>query len=1515
MKNNFQFSTIRTGFKPALYRRGTPRLYQYRRTAVRLYHCLLLLLLPLFGAAQNGITISNFRAAPGKAAAPDTLAFDIEWTKLPDTVVWSDTVWVFIDYNNAGAMMRLPLATGATLTNPSWEGARVIEVPDNDNGVWVVGNARTEGSFSATVRASVGAGLEPAPGDGFETRTLHGACIYAINYPPVGRYTAANQIKFNGTPDFFLTFTDASTATVLRAAAGTYVVPPDKALASFHDASLAPGKCIPMLDGIDIALPPYVIQHQATTFTARHPQAPASFAISYTWSAPSFNPDTHTGATFSPTAPATNTYAVTLTATAAGHCDESLTKNVTVLDCTPPAIQSLSASRTSICDGSAVTFTLSASQGSEWSYQLYKDGTQVANTVQSGTGGALKFGDTPAVGGHTYTVRTVNGGGVRCEGLASSEVLVTVHQLPVITSTPPATICYNTAKALTADVNGGATSQMTYTWVIGGSSSTNTANSKTSPALTATTTYTVSVTNANGCTATLAPAVTIPVAASFTAQANPSPATICYNTTTTLSPASATGGTGGITYKWQQSPSWADAAGANTNAAYTTPALTVTTAYRRTAYNQCGTITSAAATVTVRPVFTPGSISTTGQTICSGASVNTITSSAAASGGDQSITYEWRRNGEAIVGSTDVAAYAPAAYNKTTGGHTFTRWAKDGACNTSWTQSAGTWGVTVHALPFITSTPPSTLCYNTAASLSAGVTDGATSQMTYTWNIGGSSSTNTANSKTSPALTANTTYTVSVTNANGCTATLAAAVTIPVAKQFTQSSPTAVTICHNTTTTLSPAVATGGIGNITYKWQQSPSWADATNTNTNAAYTTPALTTTTAYRRVAYNACSTITSAAATVTVRPAFTPGSITTGAQTICAGAALNTIDNAGTASGGDGTISYEWRYTNGTASGTIASSTAALTPTVLQSKPGTWTVTRWAKDGACNAWTQSAGSWVFTVNPLPTVNSTTSASRCGAGEVILKADPSGGAVIDWYTAASGGTSITTNSSYNTGYKEVGVYDYYAEARIVATGCVSASRTQVTATINVIPDPPTNVSGGGTACDSKSISATPGNYGVSIYWNDGSTAASHAVTSGGQYCAYSVSAAGCWSTDSRCVSVTIVVSPSLTVNRSAVAVCEGTSFNFTADYNKGTLTWTSVYSPGQISGDKVTYSTSTTGSASGTRYYVDAQVSYRASNITCNDTDWWHTYVVSYPTAPTVTPSAANVCQGTPLVFTATGYTGKLQWTSYTSGNVTANTAGTVTYTGSAATGAKTVTARSYNNYSSTTYCYSGTVTKSANVVAKPAAPTITFNQPTTAGTACVGVSIQFSASCSSGKQYWPDWTNPTLSYSGWKKDVAGKEPLKVACYAPAVGTSCSSTVAEKTIEWKGPGADGESSECGCNTGTTDCSGTCKTNSLTERNVVNQDCCLYTMYGQVVDQCGKQVYEGWFLGIGGKYDQVDQVTYNPYSIHQVGTCQTTNTICEKNGMQNGDYDEKTRWRTGEQKLVTTCMYKCKNK
>jgi uncharacterized protein (TIGR02145 family) len=187
----------------------------------------LFLFLPTLLVAQNGVTISELSVGTG------SVTFNISWNK-PDAsfTKWSDSVWVFVDYNEGSKMKRLPLLTaGATLTNHTPGVGKVEVAPNNnDKGVWVVGNARTLSSFSATVVLPFNAATD-----------LKGACAYASNYPPFGDWNSeGTQVTLTGTAPYVLHL-EGLTEKDLVIYDNVYTLSSGYTLASFTDATGAPG--------------------------------------------------------------------------------------------------------------------------------------------------------------------------------------------------------------------------------------------------------------------------------------------------------------------------------------------------------------------------------------------------------------------------------------------------------------------------------------------------------------------------------------------------------------------------------------------------------------------------------------------------------------------------------------------------------------------------------------------------------------------------------------------------------------------------------------------------------------------------------------------------------------------------------------------------------------------------------------------------------------------------------------------------------------------------------------------------------------------------------------------------------------------------------------------------------------------------------------------------------------------------------------------------------------------------
>jgi hypothetical protein len=378
----------------------------------------------------NGVTVSGLVVTAG------TATFNVSWQSVGMPTLWSDTVWVWVDYNNAGMMERLPLSAGATLTETSAPGVgKVVPVDGNTQGVWVVGNARSAGSFSATVK------LHTATAD------LAGACAYASNYLPVGEYSSsdATEIVFTGTPMYTIVLKDNGGSTITRQSGSPFSVPASYTVQSFTDKTGAPGtiKCIPMTGNIDFTVPASISKGLVASFAATTSgfTTPPAAALTYTWSAPGFSPDTHTGATYTPTAPVTTgSYPVTLTAPSEGYCDLERSKTVTVIDCIPSTVYDLEVSASGFCEGgTGVTFALSGTEYGR-SYELYK-GAEIVATLE-GTGSATPFNGAMTEGNYTAQVLASNG---YCEATMSG-TSVTIYRNPLPTVpviAKPDDVCLN----------------------------------------------------------------------------------------------------------------------------------------------------------------------------------------------------------------------------------------------------------------------------------------------------------------------------------------------------------------------------------------------------------------------------------------------------------------------------------------------------------------------------------------------------------------------------------------------------------------------------------------------------------------------------------------------------------------------------------------------------------------------------------------------------------------------------------------------------------------------------------------------------------------------------------------------------------------------------------------------------------------------------------------------------------------------------------------------------------------
>jgi len=166
-----------------------------------------------------------------------------------------------------------------------------------------------------------------------------------------------------------------------------------------------------------------------------------------------------------------------------------------------------------------------------------------------GTSSADEYYTGALTSSTTYSVTVINGNGC---SYTASPVSITVNELPEVNLLAPAGVCYGEAATLTAEVTGGTTPSMTYTWSQGATPiATTTANTYSISAVTATATYSVTVTNGNSCSYTSAEQTVI---AYLLPNLVPGPdMTICYGESVTIS-ATVTNVSSSIT--WFSDPSY-----------------------------------------------------------------------------------------------------------------------------------------------------------------------------------------------------------------------------------------------------------------------------------------------------------------------------------------------------------------------------------------------------------------------------------------------------------------------------------------------------------------------------------------------------------------------------------------------------------------------------------------------------------------------------------------------------------------------------------------------------------------------------------------------------------------------------------------------------------------------------------------------------------------------------------------------------------------------------------------------
>jgi gliding motility-associated-like protein len=643
----------------------------------------------------------------------------------------------------------------------------------------------------------------------------------------------------------------------------------------------------------------------------------------------------------------------TVMVTSAQGCTATAVSQASVITLPSPAI-----TNNTPCVGATLTFTGSGGASYSWSGPNGFNSTSQNPTIPN----------VQLTAGGVYTLVVTVGS---CTNSTTGNV--TINSLPTPTATSNSPVC------LFQPINFTGLGGVTYTWsgpglnsnsqnpIIGVAQNTNAG------------VYTLSVSNANGCVNYTTTVVSI----------NPLPTIItnspvvCTNQNINLS------ASGGTAYAWSGQGGGFTSTLQNPTIVNAQPSMSGLYTVQVTSSQGC--TNTALANVSV--VALPNANANNNGAVCVGATIGFT-----ASGGS---SYSWSGpNGfsssfqNPSIGNVQLTAMG--MYSVVVTGA--------GSCT-----SMATTSVTINALPTPTATSNSPVCLNKQINLSAGT------GTAYAWvGPGGFLSQAQTPVINSASMTNAGTYTVSVTDANGCSNFTTTSVVV---------NPLPTLIANN------PLVCAGNNINLTSGGAVTYSWTGPNAFTSNLQ--NPALTNATpgmsgAYTVSGTSALSCTNSAVASVTVVPNPT-GSI--GSNTPCAGQSLS-LTSSGTGQ------NFNWSGPNGFSS-TLQN---PIINGIGLSGAGTYSLI--VSAGTCTGSTSA----VIMVNPVPTISLTNNSPVCERNTITLNA--SGGTGYSWsgpanYNTTTSGVSIANAAISNAGTYTVVVTD--------GNGCQNTAVTPVV--VNALP------------------------------------------------------------------------------------------------------------------------------------------------------------------------------------------------------------------------------------------------------------------------------------------------------------------------------------------------------------------------------------------------------------------------------------------------------------------------------
>lgn len=798
-------------------------------------------------------------------------------------------------------------------------------------------------------------------------------------------------------------------------------------------------------------------------------------------------------------------------------------------------VADFTASPTSGCPGTSVSFTNTSTNATSYAW-TFTGGSPSSSSSASPT---VTY-NTP--GTYAVTLVASNASGSDTE---TKTGFITINAAPTLSFNTTAVSCNGEDDgAIDLSVSGGAT-PYTYIWNNTGSSTSQDLVNVVAGS------YSVTVTDANSCTATGNTQVSQPTAISVSATTT-APTCGAANGSAT---ASAMGGSSPYTYLWSTT---ANTASIN-NLLPGTYTVTVTDGNGCTALGSA--ILSGGQAVTV-------SINKTDAT-CAG---NDGSATASATGGSGNYTYNW----STAQAGTSISNLSPGTYTVTV---------NDGAGCT------GTASVTISAPTPINLTTSSTnaSCGSSDGSATVNAT-GGTPPFTYTWS-------NTGNTATITNVTAGT-YTVTVSDAGGCTVTASVSVNNTGGPTVSVSSQTNV-LCNGNSTGAITLSVTGGAQPFTYTWTNAVSTTSAAS---NLAAGTYVVTVTDA------NSCITSTSATITQPTQLSLNTSSV---GYVSCFGG--NDGSASVSASGGVAPYTYAWSGGGSSASAsnltagnytitvTDANSCTATTVVAIsepselsisltRSNPGcatsngtaTATVTGgvgpytyvWSNTTTANPATGlAAGAYTVTATddngctvagPVtltntsgPSVSTSTTPVSCGAtNDGSATATATGGAAPYTYTWTDGSGNLVGNTDIVSTLAS-GIYNYTVSD---ANGCDAVGTVTVGSVGPNLVETVNDVTGCfGNNNGSINLTVTGGTSPYNYSWSNGQSSRNIAALVAGNYTVTAVDNSGCSVVKTYTVGGPTQIAPGVTVTDATTSTsADGSAtVNPTGGTPPYTVTW----------------------------------------------------------------------------------------------------------------------------------------------------------------------------------------------------------------------------------------------------------------------------------------------------------------------------------------------------------------------